>query len=85
MKFLIGAGSATIVAKQVADANFAPATSEPFNVTISKAKLTVSFKEGTAWCRRGQYATWYADPAERLKRNSCDAEFSIKGLKNADD
>ncbi|WP_322932771.1 MBG domain-containing protein [Bacteroides sp. CG01] len=82
---MIGVGSATIVAKQVADANFAPATSEPFNVTISKAKLTVSFKEGTAWCRRGQYATWYADPAERLKRNSCDAEFSIKGLKNGDD
>lgn len=82
---MIGAGSATVTAKQLGDDVFVAATSEPFAVTVSKANLTISFKEGTAWCRRGKAVSWYKDPEERKKMNLGDAEFLIEGLKKGDD
>ena len=82
---MVGAGSVTVTAKQLADDDFAFAVSEPFEVNVSKAKLVVSFKEGTAWCRRGQYFSWLKNPEDRKKKNEGDAEFSVEGLKNEDD
>lgn len=82
---MIGAGSATVTAKQLGDDVFVAATSEPFALTVSKANLTISFEEGTAWCRRGQGISWTKDSEERKKRNFSDAEFSIVGLRNGDD
>lgn len=82
---MIGAGSATITAKQLANNDFVAAASEPFAVTVSKANLTISFKDGTAWCRRGQSISWTQDSEERKKKNFSDAEFSIVGLRNEDD
>lgn len=82
---MVGAGSVTVTAKQLADDDFAFAVSEPFEVNVAKAKLVVSFKEGTAWCRRGQTFSWLRNPEDRKKQNEGDAEFLVEGLKNEDD